>query len=710
MNSKRVLIFLLGCLLISSFSSAQKAVQVEKGILDLRDWQVEAQPSFFLNGEWNFYWQELLSEKEIKQKATSIYIPVPGSWSSILTNEQSYPSKGYATYHLEVILPPNFREELALKMPSLGTACRLLVNDELLFEVGKVSKSPEGATPEYYTKDIHFTPKGDSLHIIIQVSNYHHRKGGLWEGIRFGLSSDIQQVREQNIIVDCIIFGVMIMMAVYHLGLYILTSQEKSALYFSIGCLSGAIRTVFVDNYIINEVIQLPWNWVFKIEYLTFFSPILLFPLFFQVLYPNKFSKKLLLFLKWTIIPLSIFCILAPPFYTTYLTMPAQILFLVMILYTLKFLITLRKTKSETIAFTIGTLAIFLASVNDILYIEDIIDSVMLGSFGFLIFLFAQAYLITERFTNSYQQNERLTTELNIVKNRLEEKVIERTARLIDANQILSEQKDKIIYQNDELKQKNQLLEELNLKLEQLNDEKDALIDIVAHDLKAPLNRVKGLGELIRLTESLDEEGKLYLNKVDDVCNQGEELIADLLSISSLDKELDEELVLSQMNLASFLKDIHQEYQTIAENKNITLHLELINDENPFILSEINYLTRILDNLLSNAIKFSYPKSNIWLKTKFLPDNEVLICIEDEGQGMSEEDKNKLFKKFQKLSARPTAGESSSGLGLSIVKSLVEKLNGTIQVKSQLGKGTEFIILFPVNTADPLLTTKKESS
>lgn len=711
MKSRRLFILLL-LILAPSFLIAKKNIVIQKGVLDLRSWNIENNSSFYLNGEWSFYWEQFLTQREINQKATQMYIPVPGSWTNSLLQEKSYPSWGYATYHLKVLLPKGFREELALKIPSIGTACRLFIDEELFFETGKIATYKEGSKAEYYTQNIHFKPSADSFDIIIQVSNYHHRKGGIWESIQFGISTKIQTARERKVITDCIMFGIMFMMFFYHIALYSLPPYRKSALYFGIGCFFASVRVLVVDEYILNEVINLPWEWVFKIEYLTFFMPIYVFPVFFKELFPKKFNRNFLRFLKWTILPMSAFCILAPPFYTSFLTIPAQFLFVIMNVYLLGFLVILKNSNREVIIFRISIFAIFMTTINDMLYIEDIIDSIFLSSFGFLIFLFAQAYLISMKFTQTYQRSELLSKELNVLNNRLEERIVERTSNLIDANQILSEQKDKITLQNDELIQKNQLLEELNQELKKLHDEKDALVDIVAHDLKAPLNRVKGLSELVQITQDLSEDGKVYLNKIKAVCSSGEELIKELLNISILDKEIDGEITLEEVNLEAFLKNIFKDYKSIALNKSINLHLEFVDNKTVTILTEENYLSRILDNLISNAIKFSYPNSNIWIKTKTTSKDEFIICIKDEGQGMTAKDKEKLFKKFQKLSARPTGGESSSGLGLSIVKALIEKLNGSVDVESKLGKGTEFKIKFPVDAKKKSETTPtdKESS
>jgi signal transduction histidine kinase len=102
----------------------------------------------------------------------------------------------------------------------------------------------------------------------------------------------------------------------------------------------------------------------------------------------------------------------------------------------------------------------------------------------------------------------------------------------------------------------------------------------------------------------------------------------------------------------------------------------------------------IFDNLVSNAVKYSPQGRNIYVRVARQAEN-VLIAVQDEGPGLSEDDKAKLFGKFTRLSARPTAGEHSTGLGLSIVKRMVEAMNGKVWCESELGKGATFIVELP---------------
>ena len=111
--------------------------------------------------------------------------------------------------------------------------------------------------------------------------------------------------------------------------------------------------------------------------------------------------------------------------------------------------------------------------------------------------------------------------------------------------------------------------------------------------------------------------------------------------------------------------------------------------------TDASAMTQVVDNLVSNAIKYS-PKGKSILVQLLTETDSVRVEVKDEGPGLSEEDQKKLFGKFARLSAKPTAGEQSIGLGLSIVKRMVETLNGQIRCETTLGQGATFIAPFPL--------------
>ncbi len=247
----------------------------------------------------------------------------------------------------------------------------------------------------------------------------------------------------------------------------------------------------------------------------------------------------------------------------------------------------------------------------------------------------------------------------------------------------------------DEQKRLNQILTDKNNSLQEINHEKDSLMGIVAHDLKAPLNRIRGILELFTLTSDLNDDQKHLVKMGHDIIQNGSNLIRDLLDISYYEHG-GTKLRLEMLNWQTFLKEHHETFAQDAQKKNIQLHLTLPALPIQSITDE-DCVSRIVSNLLSNAIKFSPKDKNIYL-TLATEADKIVISIQDEGQGFTEEDRHKLFHKFEKLSAKPTGGEASTGLGLSIIKVLTEKLQGTITLESEAGKGAKFVLTFPIKS------------
>ena len=143
-------------------------------------------------------------------------------------------------------------------------------------------------------------------------------------------------------------------------------------------------------------------------------------------------------------------------------------------------------------------------------------------------------------------------------------------------------------------------------------------------------------------------------------------------------------------DLGSIVRDVYDNMQEAAQQKNITVNLE---SRKAFGIVDRNYLTQVFENLLSNAIKFSPRDKEVWVSV-VEENGEILVNFVDEGPGIKKNEMDKLFEKFQKLSARPTGGEDSTGLGLSIVKKYVDVMGGRVWCESRPGKGARFTVAF----------------
>ncbi|MFY7666579.1 tetratricopeptide repeat protein [Flavobacterium sp.] len=238
-----------------------------------------------------------------------------------------------------------------------------------------------------------------------------------------------------------------------------------------------------------------------------------------------------------------------------------------------------------------------------------------------------------------------------------------------------------LVQQKKEIETKNSLLEEAVF-------EKNNLMNIVAHDLRAPLDKVKGLSDLLRDADTDPETQQQCLDLITVVTDQGRRLIDDLLCLSKAEST-DFVVEKTEVSARPFLENLAKTYQMSAQEKGITLLCEAI--ETTFY-TDTDKLQRILDNLISNALKFSPKEKRVWIRFSE-SDDAWIFSVRDEGPGISDTDQTKLFRKFQKLTARPTNGEASTGLGLAIVKQLAERLNGSIEVSSTLGEGTTFSLI-----------------
>jgi signal transduction histidine kinase len=250
-------------------------------------------------------------------------------------------------------------------------------------------------------------------------------------------------------------------------------------------------------------------------------------------------------------------------------------------------------------------------------------------------------------------------------------------------NTEIENQRVEILKQNEELAQQNH-------KLSELDHEKDTLMSIVAHDLKAPLNRIKGLIEVIRLEGGLDEEKSKLLKMIESSTQSGIDLITDLLDVHEIEENRN--VLKAPFDMQEFLKNRLEIFQSVAKSKNMDIRYGDTSLQE--VYSDVECLGRIFDNLISNAIKFS-PKGATIILSSGHEDGQAWISVKDQGPGFQDFEKKLLYQKFKRLSARPTGGESSNGLGLAIVKTLVDRLQGEIILNSSPGKGSEFVVKFP---------------
>lgn len=252
----------------------------------------------------------------------------------------------------------------------------------------------------------------------------------------------------------------------------------------------------------------------------------------------------------------------------------------------------------------------------------------------------------------------------------------------------------KVEERTKKLDKSNKDLKEAYLRLVELNREKDEFLGITAHDLKNPLAAIKGYSELL-IVETDPAEIKQFSTVIFESSERMLEIINLLLTVNKVEQG-NYTINNTPFDAVMTVRQLLKQNERNADKKEI----ELIYEGEDTL--EINYdkvvLGQITDNLLSNAIKFSNHNKKVIVKLE-KQNSDVILSVKDEGQGIPPEDQNRVFEKFSKLSVKPTDGENSTGLGLSIVKGFVELSGGSVTFNSEPGVGTEFIIKLPVENS-----------
>jgi len=234
-----------------------------------------------------------------------------------------------------------------------------------------------------------------------------------------------------------------------------------------------------------------------------------------------------------------------------------------------------------------------------------------------------------------------------------------------------------------------------NLELEKLNEEKNKFLRIAAHDLRNPISAILSFSVLLmeETWTRLDENEKEFLTIIKDSSEFMLKLLNELLDLSIIESG-NLHLNLEEIEITDLIHRNIALNRIIAEKKNINILFTSGFAKQRVKVDPVK-TEQVLNNLISNAIKFSHTGKEIVVSAD-LKDDVCQIAVSDQGQGIPPADQQKLFQPFAKRSVLSTAGERSTGLGLSIVKKIVEGHGGKIWVESEVGKGSTFFVTFPL--------------
>ncbi len=258
--------------------------------------------------------------------------------------------------------------------------------------------------------------------------------------------------------------------------------------------------------------------------------------------------------------------------------------------------------------------------------------------------------------------------------------------------QDLSRKTQELNSQNKELEVQVDRVSKVKSELESLQQQKDDVFAVIVHDIKNPASLIKNLVDLLRSYDLNSNETHEVLQDIVDTTTRIVSMSQELSRVMAMD-QVEIQVSRHDVDVCSLVQSVTRRNNSAAQKKGIhiecavpatAVHSELDNEK----------IEEVVDNLLSNAIKFSLPGTTVTISVQTGPDF-FSIDVTDQGIGMSKEDIQNAFQRGVRLSARPTADEPSSGLGLWIVKRLVEAHDGSVTVQSEVGIGTTFTVMLP---------------
>ncbi|MGI6778210.1 MAG: sensor histidine kinase [Acetivibrionales bacterium] len=666
---------------VAEIKSTPRAVN---GILDLSNWDFQKDGVIRLEGQWEFYWNQFLDPTDFQNgKLPEItgHIDVPSTWNKYKINGEKLSGNGYATYRLLIKTSNNLNNGLGLKIPRIFTAYSLWSDGRLIASSGKISKTSEHAVPQYYPKIVMLNPSDHIVELIVQISNFSHRSGGMLESIILGSQEDIIKSRENKLSFELFLFGTLLIMGVYHIVLYISRRNNLPPLFFGSYCLLIATRTLFVGEiFIIQLFPSLNWELQHKIQTLTFYIGVPIFIKFIKSVFPHDVPKITLVLSQIAGAVFGLLVLFTPArIFTVFNPLYQLITAIIIGLLIFSLIMACIRKRKGSLVIASGGIFFILTAINDILFLSvpfndynftflrSIIVTGNLSSFGLIVLVFSQSIVLVVSFSKAFAQVEEMSGKLILA----------------------GRQKDELLTTLEyKVKERTLELEKVLEDLKRTENSRKRFIANISHDLKTPMTLILGYSEaiidgMVNSKKDVDKYLKLIQNKIHVLKRLADDLF-ELCQLESRNKKLD----LAKISLSSLFAKIEKKYRYDVEKAGLQFTLKAPENSEYYFKIDFNQINRVFSNLIYNAVKYSQD-GEICISCCF-STNEAIFAVSDKGAGISEEDLPNLFDRYYTTSTPRNSSKKGSGLGLAIAKEIVEYHGGSIWFESKLGQGSTF--------------------
>jgi hypothetical protein len=275
-------------LLLVFFSINAQTNHARRGVMDLRHFNFDDNGHIALNGEWTLYMSNLIAPESFMKtvQEPGDYVQFPSTWDE--TSKSLRPGKGYATYHLQILIKP---QQYALELPHFYSAYKLWINNKLIASNGTVGISAKTSQPVWLPQTVIFNAE-DTLDVVIHVSNFHHAKGGIRENILLGTVDHLSFKKQVATVSNLTLFGGLILISLIFISVYLFLKPDAASVYFAVLCLTWAVRSVFSNLYVATSYLpDFPWEICVKIEYISLYLTMIWATFFLASLFPDDVNN-----------------------------------------------------------------------------------------------------------------------------------------------------------------------------------------------------------------------------------------------------------------------------------------------------------------------------------------------------------------------------------------------------------------------------------
>ncbi|WP_256760565.1 ATP-binding protein [Cohnella sp. WQ 127256] len=641
---------------ILSESASKDRVRANHGVIDLRDWDFGSEGTVRLDGEWEFYRNQLLTPDDFATASVGLsadapseagkeiakdIVQVPGSWNGYLFSGNPDKGIGYGTYRLNIELPTQSDGIYGVKTSNIRMSNRIYMNG---LEIGSsgVPAALQSESVQDNVPFVGFTPvKGNSVELIVQVANYSYSTGGIIYSIAFGDQKSVLNSRELALFTDSLSVAGLLIPGIFGLLLYTLRKQEKGLLFLGLFCFACLMFMLVQGEKLITLIIPgIPYWLMLKIQPVS--STLVYYFLVRSVAEtnPGVVHKYIVRLLTWCTGGFIFLAIVMPSLFISKWEVLILINGLVVVGYSIYLMLKGKRFDSITdLYWLLSAQSIFMMIIIYLLYVFGIWSGLHLITYEMIIFFITQSALFANRFTSSAKDVEKLSEKL--------------------------------------------------LTLDGLKNE---FMANTSHELRTPLHG------MINIAESMLEGAVGPLNNdkqaqhLSMIITTGKQLtviINDILEFAELRNGIPK-LEKRAVYIQPVVHAVAEVMEHLLIDKKVRL-VQRLPATLPLLNADEDRLRQILYNLLGNAIKATF-HGEIVISAKE-QDGFVTVEVADTGIGMSAE---RLSAIFQSRNGK-TSGRvfNSSGLGLRITKQLVELGGGAIWAESVEGRGTSFFFTVP---------------